>query len=269
MESNSLAKNIRPKKALGQNFLTSVPARDAIVSAASLHKSDLVLEIGPGKGFLTEALLASGSQLLAIEKDRDLIAYLGAHFSKELESKKLTLEEGDALTFEPPHSLYKLVANIPYYITGAILERFLSHERKPSLMVVLVQKEVAERIVARDGKESILSLAVKAYGRPRIAHRVSAGSFFPKPKVDSAVLAIEGISSSNFVNEEHELVYFTIIKRGFLHKRKMLLSNLKELFPEDIMTPLFEKLAIDKKERAENVTLETWLRLSLELSRSS
>lgn len=262
-------KNKGPKKALGQNFLTSPPARDAIVAAASLQKGDLVLEIGPGKGFLTEGLLASNSQVLAVEKDKDLIEYLSGRFSKDLESKKLILKEGDALTFEPPHALYKLVANIPYYITGAILERFLSHERKPSLMVVLVQKEVAERIVARDGKESILSLAVKAYGRPRIAHRVSAGSFFPKPKVDSAVLAIEGISSSHFIDDDHELVYFTILKRGFLHKRKMLFSNLKELFPEEVLAPLFDTLSIDRKERAENVKLETWLRLSLELSRSS
>ncbi len=267
MENSPVKKNLRPKKALGQNFLTSLPAREAIISAASLHKGELVLEIGPGKGFLTAGILASGSQLVAVEKDTELIGYLSEHFSSKIKDGQLTLYEGDALTLEPPHLLYKLVANIPYYITGAILERFLSHERKPSLMVVLVQKEVAERIVARDGKESILSLAVKAYGKPRIAHRVSAGSFFPKPKVDSAVLAIEGISGSHFVSEDHELIYFTILKRGFLHKRKMLFSNLKELFGEEVLAPLFDRLDIDRKERAENVKLETWLNLSLELSR--
>lgn len=258
-----------PKKFLGQNFLTSPPAREAIVRSGSLSSYDTVLEIGPGKGFLTEGLLASGVTVIAVEKDSELISFLCEKFASEKASGKFILEEGDALTFEPPYTSYKLIANIPYYITGAILERFLSHERKPSLMSVLVQREVAERIVAREGKESILSLAVKAYGTPRIAHRVSAGSFFPKPKVDSAVLCIETISSSNFKDENHELIYFTLIKLGFAHKRKLVLSNLKEQFDEKTLVSLFEKLNIDLKERAENVTLSAWLSLSLAISQSS
>jgi 16S rRNA (adenine1518-N6/adenine1519-N6)-dimethyltransferase len=257
---------MKPKKSFGQNFLTSLPARDIAVKAGHLTEKDTVLEIGPGKGFLTEGLLQSGVKVIAVEKDGDLIAYLCERFAETIHSKQLLLEEGDALTYEPPHTSYKLIANIPYYITGAIISRFLSHERKPSLMVVLVQKEVAERICTRDGKESILSLAVQAYGTPHIVHRVSAGSFFPKPKVDSAILAIKNISSAHFANESHELTYFNLLHKGFAHKRKMLFSNLKEFFPEELLHKLFISLSLDLKVRAENVTLEAWLKLSLALS---
>ena len=256
-----------PKKSFGQNFLTSPPAREAIVRAGHLTENDTVLEIGPGKGFLTEGLLATGASVIAVEKDRELITFLSEKFAKEKEAGKFTLIEGDALTYEPPYTSYKLIANIPYYITGAILERFLSHERKPNTMVVLVQREVAERVVAREGKESILSIAVKVYGTPKIVHKVSAGSFFPKPKVDSAVLSIENISGSNFRDESHELVFFTLLKLGFSHKRKMLLSNVKSHFGEKIIA-LFAKQKLDPKVRAEDVTLTTWLTLSLELSTS-
>jgi len=260
--------NYRPKKSLGQNFLTSLPARASIVEAGHLAQKDLVLEIGPGKGFLTEGLLASGAHVIAVEKDGELVSFLCERFAKETASQKLSVVEGDALTLEPPHTSYKLIANIPYYITGAILSRFLSHERKPTHMVVLVQKELAERVTTRDGKESILSLAVKVYGTARIAHRVSAGSFFPKPKVDSAVLSIENISGANFRDEDHELAFFTLIKLGFSHKRKMLISNLKEVYAEKRLLTLFKELSLSEKERAENVTLEKWLYISLVLSRS-
>ncbi len=261
--------NYKPKKSLGQNFLTSPPARAAIVEAGHLSDKDIVLEIGPGKGFLTEGLLATGATVQAVEKDSELVPFLCERFAKEISSQKLSVTEGDVLTLEPPYTSYKLIANIPYYITGAILSRFLSHERKPTLMVVLVQKELAERVTTRDGKESILSLAVKVYGTPRIAHRVLAGSFFPKPKVDSAVLAIDNVSGSNFLDESHELAFFTLIKLGFSHKRKILISNLKELYDEDALRVLFKELSLSEKERAENVTLDKWLYISSALSRSS
>ena len=169
---------MKPKKSLGQNFLTSIPARIAIIEAGNLAASDTVLEIGPGKGFLTKGLLESGASIIALEKDSELLPVLKETF---LNHKNLTLIEGDALTYEPPSKPYKLIANIPYYITGAILERYLSHTHQPSHMVVLVQKEVAERVCARDGKESILSLSVKAYGEPKLVYKVSRGSFNPAP----------------------------------------------------------------------------------------
>ncbi len=262
---------MKPKKSLGQNFLTSIPARIAIVNAGNLTSSDTVLEIGPGKGFLTKGLLETGAKVIALEKDKELLPILTKQFSSY---KNFTLTEGDALLSEPPHKKYKLIANIPYYITGAILERYLSHKYQPEQMVVLIQQEVAERIVARNGKksarggsasggkESILSLAVKVYGDTKIVYRVKRGSFNPIPNVDSAVLSITNISRKNFINKKHEETFFKIIKAGFAHKRKYLISNLKESFPEINWQKLFIKNNLNEKIRAEDLTLPLWLTLA-------
>jgi 16S rRNA (adenine1518-N6/adenine1519-N6)-dimethyltransferase len=271
-----------PKKSLGQNFLTSIPARIAIVKAGNLTSSDTVLEIGPGRGFLTKGLLESGASVIALEKDRELLPVLIETFKEEVENKKLTIIEGDALIFDPEiyfsnlssvtkpkansqrliSTPYKLIANIPYYITGAILSRYLSHTHQPSHMVVLVQKEVAERVVARDKKESILSLAVKVYGEPKLVYRVNKGSFNPIPSVDSAVLSIENISRKNFVNSEHEETFFKLIKAGFAHKRKFTISNIRTAFPTLDLVSLFKENNLSEKVRAEDVTLISWIRLS-------
>jgi 16S rRNA (adenine1518-N6/adenine1519-N6)-dimethyltransferase len=262
---------MQAKKSLGQNFLTSIPARIAIVNTGNLLPTDTVLEIGPGRGFLTRALLDTGAHVIALEKDRDLIPYLEETFSEDIASGKLTLIEGDALTFDPSSTQqirgnYKLIANIPYYITGAILSKYLSDACHPSHMVVLVQKEVAERVVARDGKESILSLSVKCYGEPKLVYRVNKGSFNPIPSVDSAVLSIGNISKNHFINQYHEELFFKLVKGGFAHKRKLLASNLQELFPSINIKELFSKLNIPPKTRAEDVTLSTWIQLSLNIA---
>jgi 16S rRNA (adenine1518-N6/adenine1519-N6)-dimethyltransferase len=262
---------MQAKKSLGQNFLTSVPARIAIVEAGEISPADSILEIGPGRGFLTKALLETGADVTALEKDRDLIPLLSEQFASEIQAGQLTLVEGDALEFEPSNytlhaTHYKLVANIPYYITGAILERYLSHINQPSTMVVLVQKEVAERVCAKDGKESILSLSVKAYGEPKLVYRVSRGSFNPAPTVDSAVLQIKNISRANFRNQYHEQIFFKAVKQGFAHKRKYLLSNLREVFPSADLISIFTSLSIPEKTRAEDVTLPLWLSLAEKLS---
>jgi 16S rRNA (adenine1518-N6/adenine1519-N6)-dimethyltransferase len=254
---------MKPKKHLGQNFLTSIPARMAIVDAGEILAGDSILEIGPGKGFLTQALLETGAHVTALEKDRDLIPLLTETFKN---SSNFTLIEGDALTYEPEKKGYKLVANIPYYITGAILERYLTHRNQPKTMVVLVQKEVAERVCAKDSKESILSLSVKAYGEPKLVYRVSKGSFHPIPSVDSAVLQIKHISRDNFANQYHESLFFKAVKAGFAHKRKLLASNLKGVFPQAHIESLFEKLLIPPKSRAEDLPLALWLSISQELS---
>lgn len=252
---------MKAKKQLGQNFLTSVPARIAIVEAGNVTKEDTVLEIGPGRGFLTRALIETGAQVIALEKDKDLIPLLTEEFGKHA---NFNLIQGDALTYNPENPPagegYKLIANIPYYITGAILERYLTHPNQPTSMVVLVQKEVAERVCARDGKESILSLSVKAYGDPKIVYRVSKGSFNPIPKVDSAVLQITNISRKHFKNQYHENMFFKAVKAGFAHKRKLLLSNLKEAF--ELSPQKIETLGLPPKIRAEDVSLSDWLRIS-------
>lgn len=259
---------MKPKKSLGQNFLTSIPARIAIVEAGEILPTDTILEIGPGKGFLTKALLETGARVVALEKDRDLLPLLSETFKGE---KKLTLIEGDVLEFEPASykliaNSYKLIANIPYYITGAILSRFLSHISQPAMMVVLVQKEVAERVCAKDGKESLLSLSVKVYGDPKLVYRVNKGSFNPIPNVDSAVLQIKNISKKNFTDKHHEEVFFKLIHAAFAHKRKFALSNIKAVFSEQDILSLFKEEHLSEKVRAEDVTLSSWIALSRKIS---
>ncbi len=267
-----------PKKSLGQNFLTSIPARIAIVEAGELTASDTVLEIGPGKGFLTKGLLEKGAYVVALEKDRELIPILNETFASEVASGQLSVTEGDALEFDPAPELlkansqmlkavsYKLIANIPYYITGAILSRYLSHAHQPTMMVVLVQKEVAVRACAQDKKESLLSLSVKVYGTPKLVYKVSKGSFFPIPSVDSAVLQIKNISRSNFKNQYHEAMFFKLIHAGFAHKRKFAISNIKEVFKNNDIQSLFKEISLSEKVRAEDVPLQTWLSISLALT---
>lgn len=262
---------MKPKKSLGQNFLTSGKAVFEIVNAGEIIKRETILEIGPGKGALTSELLKAGAKLTVIEKDRELVPYLEEKFAKEIKDKSLNIIEGDVLNLEienifKKNEKYKLIANIPYYITGAIIERFLSIKKKPEIMVLLVQKEVAERIVARDKKESILSLAVKFYGIPKLIYKVSAGSFFPKPKVDSAVLKI----TLNEVNKERgslETEYLNIMKKSFAHKRKMMLGNLKKEMPEIKWEEIFNKLKIDLKARSEDLTENDFVSIARELKK--
>ncbi len=271
---------MKPKKSLGQNFLTSGKAIFEIVKAGEIKNDDIILEIGPGKGALTEKLLESNAKkIVCIEKDRELIEILKEKFEKDIKNNKLEIIEGDVLNINPDLrspskggakilNNYKIIANIPYYITGAIIEKFLSTENKPDKMVLLVQKEVAERIVAKDKKETILSLAVKLYGEPKLIYKVSAGSFFPKPKVDSAVLEIK--INKEKLDKNTETKYLKIIKSAFSHKRKMMLNNLKNGFVlnEDNIDKkpdwdnIFEKLNIDKKTRAEDLNKEIFIEIA-------
>ncbi|HVZ76007.1 MAG TPA: 16S rRNA (adenine(1518)-N(6)/adenine(1519)-N(6))-dimethyltransferase RsmA [Candidatus Paceibacterota bacterium] len=249
------------KKSLGQNFLTSTHYLALIADTARLEKDEWALEIGPGEGTLTQELLARGANVVAVEKDHRLIPILAEKFAQELGEGRLSLIEGDALEknieiVEP----YKLVANIPYYVTGAILEKFLSHEHQPTSAVLLVQKEVAERI-AREKKESILSLSVKAYGNPKYIKTVPAGAFSPPPKVDSAILSIENISRANFTDRAHEKKFFDLLHAGFAHKRKLLARNLEAVLGDKAAGAL-ASANIAANVRAEDVPLKGWLELA-------
>ena len=191
----------RAKKSLGQNFLKSKKALEAIVLAGEISENDTVLEIGPGQGALTEKLLETGAKIIAVEKDDRLIEFLKEKFSKEITSEKFEIIHGDILEIDLDflkNKSYKLIANIPYYITGLIFRKFLSGNIQPEKIVILVQKEIADRIIARDGKESLLSLSVKVYGTPKKIMKVEKENFSPKPKVDSAILLIDTISKNFF-----------------------------------------------------------------------
>ena len=266
----------RAKKSLGQNFLRSNSVLHAIVQAGNIQPNDTILEIGPGKGALTEALLQTNANIIALEKDRELIPFLSEKFAEEIKNKKLTLLESDVLLFNTQDAnlesgKYKIIANIPYYITGAILEKFLEETNMPSRIVFLVQKEVAERIVARDKKESILSISVKAFGTPKAVLKVSKKAFSPSPKVDSAVLLIENISHESFIDwgtSEKQAIraFFAVVRAGFAHKRKLLARNLEIVSSKESIQQTFTTLLLSQTVRAEDLSPEKWLMLARLLS---
>lgn len=255
------------KKSLGQNFLISPRVVGAIAAAGEIREGERVVEIGPGKGVLTEALLAAGARVAAIEKDDRLIPVLAERFKAEISSSKLELVHADVLEMGPEDrdrvcsGEYKVIANIPYYITGQIVRSFLSASAKPSLMVLMVQKEVATRVIAQDGKESILSLSVKAYARPSLVMSVSRGNFFPIPNVDSAVLKLSDIKSP-FSDARAEERFFEVVKAGFAQKRKRLAKNLEAVADKEAIAAAFAALGLDENARAEDVSLGSWLSLS-------
>jgi len=272
----------KAKKSLGQNFLKSEVVLKKIISAGEIKNSETILEIGPGKGALTEKLLAVSSQVIAIEKDRDLFDLLKEKFKEEILIEKLILVEGDILELEIEKlkiENYKIIANIPYNITGAILKKFLTAQKQPQAMILMIQHEVAQRILAKDGKESILSISVKAYGEPKMIMKVDKRYFSPAPKVNSAVIAINNISKKTFIcntkpvqsstlnkffervgvdgNDLFEKRFWEIVKKGFAHKRKKVSGNLK-----GVLALNEEERKIIGDKRAEDLSLLDWISLT-------
>ena len=263
---------MKAKKSLGQNFLKSERALSKIIEVGDIKSGETVLEIGPGLGALTERLLATGARVLAIEKDDNLYESLKQKFSQEITEGKLILIHDDILNLDLsssilhtpysilPNSRYKLIANIPYNLTGAIFKKFLETDYQPEKIVLLVQKEVAERIVAKDNKESILSISIKVYGAPKYIETVKAGSFAPSPKVDSAIIEISNISKDNFT-EFTEKTFFEALKTGFQSKRKKLSSNLSNLYPKERVLNAFKELKLDENVRAEDLNVKEWIEI--------
>jgi 16S rRNA (adenine1518-N6/adenine1519-N6)-dimethyltransferase len=245
---------------LGQHFLTGTWAAHKLVESAAIGRNDTVLEIGPGKGALTKELLKTGGRIVAVEKDAALVEQLRSMFKSEIEDGTLTVIPGDVRDLDLKATrldTYVLAANIPYYITGEIIRQFLSSDLQPKTMALLVQKEVAERIVARDGKESILSISVKVYGDPSIAAKVARGNFSPPPSVDSAILVVKNISKKFFADLDEEF-FFKVVRTGFSSKRKFLAGNLAKEFGRERALEAFAVAGISEKIRAEDVTLEQW-----------
>lgn len=235
-----------------------------MIDVADIHADDIVIEVGPGKGAITEPLAKLSGKLIAFEKDADLVPHLQEKFSSY---RNVEIYEKDILEFDPAvlkeyKKPYKIVANIPYYITGAIIRHFLESSFPPESMTLLVQKEVAERIVSRDGKESILSLSVKAYGIPKFVMKVSKKYFSPEPKVDSAIIHIGDISK-NFFKGFSEQDFFSVVKKAFQFKRKNIANNLKQDFSngEAVLT----ELGISKITRAEDLSLPVFASLAKKL----
>lgn len=262
------------KKSLGQHFLTSPVVPAWMCDAAELVPGDLVLEIGPGTGVLTNEILKRGATVLALEADPRAIEILQETFADAIAAGKLVLQHVDVRTLDLhalpliSHHNFKVVANIPYYLSGLLFRMFLESDVQPTDLVYLVQKEVAKRIVMdifRGEKESLLSLSVKVYGTPKYVKTVSRGHFTPPPKVDSGIIAIRNISKNNFIDVD-EALFFNTLHLGFGQKRKQLLGNLSKQYDRELLTHIFSTLDIPVSTRAEDVPLSQWLTLVKQLS---
>ncbi len=267
--TNSASQNVRAKKALGQNFLTSASVAKKLVDSANIARDDIVVEVGPGKGIITHFLLEKTNRVIAVEKDERMVEYLKEKFSQELLSKKLTLVLADILNFNPNayglgSNAYKLIGAIPYYITGVFLRKFLSIEKQPNTIALIIQKEVASRICGSSraksrNKESILSISVKAYGTPQYVEKVPRKLFSPEPNVDSAIICIKNISKTFFADFGEE-DFFKLIKAGFGSKRKKLANNIKTI-PKQKVERALQEIGLSINVRAEDVTLSDWKKL--------
>ncbi|MBK8985831.1 MAG: ribosomal RNA small subunit methyltransferase A [Chloroflexi bacterium] len=247
---------IEPKKSLGQNFLFDENVLRRIVTAAELQPTDAVLEIGPGLGALTRLLAQTAVSVTAVELDGRLLPILReelAHFPNVHLIHGDILEQDPAQLFARP---YKVVANVPYYITGAILRHLLSAAHKPTSMVLTVQKEVADRITAVPPNMSLLAVSAQVYGPVQQVATLKAGAFWPRPDVDSAVIRLDIRHTP-----AHEEAFFRVVRAGFSQKRKQLHNNLGQLGLKkaDIDT-ILAAANIDGRRRAETLTLDEWQR---------
>jgi 16S rRNA (adenine1518-N6/adenine1519-N6)-dimethyltransferase len=242
--------------------------------AARVTEGDIVLEVGPGTGVLTSELLKRGATVVALEADARAIAALEETFVAEIRDKQLILVHTDVREMDftsipliADHE-YKVVANIPYYLSGHLFRSFLEASIQPKSLVFLVQKEVGKRItdgIERGGKESILSLSVKVYGTPTYVKAVSKGHFNPPPKIDSAIILVQNISRDNFKDLDPSL-FFQLLHIGFGQKRKQLIGNLSKHYDRNTLTNTFSTLSLSVSIRAEDVPLEKWLLLAQSLS---
>ncbi len=255
---------LRPSKGLGQNFLRDEKALRKIVAVAHLQPEDAVLEIGPGLGSLTRHLALAASRVVAVELDPGLFPALKAVLSPYQNIQPI---QGDILKLDPAELMktpgYVVVANIPYYITSAVIRHLLESRLKPRRVVLTVQKEVGERIAAADGKMSLLALSVQVYGQPTIVAQVPAQAFYPAPNVDSAVLRIETYPQPLIPAERLDR-FFTLIKAGFSQKRKTLRNSLSGglgATPAEAES-LLQSAGLDPRRRAETLTLEEWGKLT-------
>lgn len=267
---------IQPKKSLGQNFLVDEAALSRIVAAADLGPADTVLEIGPGLGTLTCRLAEAAGQVIAVELDDRLIPALRYTLAPY---RNVKIVHGDILEFnlaeliapdEKPPVSYKVVANLPYYITSAVLRHLLEAPVRPTLMVLTVQLEVAQRLTAGPGEMSLLAVSVQVYGQPRLVARIKAGSFYPMPKVDSAVVRVDLYEQPVVPLEDLE-GFFEVVRAGFSGRRKQLRNALSRGLNRDAqaITLALRQAGINPARRAETLSLEEWVRLYPYLKRQT
>ncbi len=257
-----LAKNgAKPLKMMGQNFLIDARALNKIIEASDLGPQDTVLEVGPGMGILTQALSKKVKKVIAIEKDRAMVAILKETLG---ECENVEIVNGDALKLGAKllaPNPYKVVANIPYYITSPIIRKFLEEQSQPIEIVLMVQKEVAQRICAKPPHMSILAVSVQFYANAQIISYISKGCFWPVPKVDSAIIKITPFKNKGGVDHKR---FFTIVKAGFLQPRKQLANNFSKALKKDRggISAWLLKNNIQPEQRAETLSIEDWINLA-------
>jgi 16S rRNA (adenine1518-N6/adenine1519-N6)-dimethyltransferase len=261
---------IQAKKGLGQHFLVDERVLETILAAAALDPADTVIEVGPGLGILTARLAEKAGWVIAIELDKRLADVLTRTLPYDnivilnedvLGTDPAALLQGRAPGFPPEFNSYKVVANLPYYITSPVLRHFLEAPVRPQKMVVMVQREVAESICAAPGRRSVLSIAVQFYGRPSIVAVVPAASFYPAPEVDSAVVKIDVYPRPPF--DVDETSFFKLVRAGFTAARKQIPNSLAAGLglPKSVVLEVLVKAGIAPPRRAETLTLEEWAEL--------
>ena len=261
---------IKPKKGLGQSFLVDVLQIKKIIQSAEIKKDDTVLEVGPGPGTLTHFLLHQARRVIAIEKDKKLAEFLKTEFSNY---KNLEVISGDVLKInlaklELKPRGYKIVANLPFYLTNYFLRRMLEEKIKPSEMTLVIQKEVAERIIAKRNKESILSLSVKMYGEAKLVDVILPKAFYPTPEVTTAIIKIKLLKKPRLGAEDREFL-FKLIKAGFSTKRRQLKNSLAGGLGIDAKEAekVLNKAKIDPRVRAEDLRFDDWVSIMKNINR--
>jgi len=276
---------MKPKKSLGQNFLKDQVVLKKIIEAADLSSDDLVVEVGPGEGVLTRELVKKAKEVIGIEKDGALAEKLVNNFQfsiftwKSISNdpilnfkNKAAIISADILKVNLPEIIkqnsflnYKVIANIPYYITSPIIQLFLETEIPPTEMILMVQKEVAQRICAKPGEMSILAVSVQYYAKAELLFNVDKKSFYPVPEVDSAVIKISvNRNKRTVINKEETKKFFRVVKAGFSSRRKTLLNNLANSFhlPKNETEEKIKKAGIDPTSRAQDLSVDDWKKLS-------
>lgn len=252
------------KKSLGQNFLISAGAYDKIIDIVNVRPSDTIVEVGPGLGTLTDRLAGTVKKLIAVEKDDRLSTYLSKRYQ---DHRNVKIINDDILKFNPiSYELrergYKIVGNIPYYLTSHLIRRLLESWPTPQSIVLTVQKEVAHRIAATSPKMSLLAVAVQFYSKASIEGQISRGSFYPIPKVDSSIIKLTPLAQK--MDKNFAKYFFQIVHAGFASKRKQLGGNLSNYLkvPRDKIEQKILLLGISPQRRAETLTIEEWEKIT-------
>ncbi len=256
-EVKSLLKkyNIRPSKGMGQNFLVNKSILSKVIESSDLKPDDTVLEVGPGMGVLTTELAKKVKHVIAVEKDLKMLEILS---DTQLHQKNIEIINADILKYQSEIENYKVVANIPYYLTSPLIRKFLEEKNPPSMMVLMIQKEVAQRICSKPPNMSLLAVSVQIYADPKIVSYVKKEYFWPKPKVDSAIIKITNINNKKIDVDFEKL--FKIVKAGFSQPRKQLGNNLSKYLKierEKINQWLLQS-NIKPEQRAETLAIKDW-----------